>query len=130
MKKCFTLHMPVGQALNYRCERGQHMFQSVCQFFIDTDENESLESQLNQAFIWTQNDFNIAYSGLGMRSSSVGDIITCDQGHYMVVDFGFMEVPSAVTSYIDWGVVADMSPEQIQDLTLAPTIDFVEDYEL
>lgn len=130
MKKCFTLHMPVGQALNYRCERGQHMFQTVCQFFIDTDENESLESQLNQAFIWTQNDFNQAYCGLGVRSSAVGDIISCVEGDYMVVDFGFQQVPSTVRSYIDWGVVTGMTPDQVQDLTLAPTIDFVEDYEL
>lgn len=44
---------------------------------------------MEQAFMYAQNDFNEAYKKYGQRSTSVGDIVQDDHGFYMVMNMGF-----------------------------------------
>ena len=91
----YIIHHPFGGDLNHRCERGQHEYKPVA-----TVEAPSLE----MAFIEAQNHTNMKYCSLGLRSTSVGDIITApDNTHHMVMPIGFQEVPFTVLTYIDWG---------------------------
>lgn len=95
MKNFRILH-PVGGTLNNDMNRGLHEFEHICSI-----NCESLE----QAFKLSQNDFSERYASLNKRSTSVGDIIidTDDYIHYMIAGRGFIEIPSTVAQYIDWG---------------------------
>jgi hypothetical protein len=95
MKNFKILH-PIGGVLNTFMTRGLYEFEQVCSI-----DCESLE----QAFKLSQNDFSDRYASLGKRSTSVGDIIidTDEIIHYMVAGTGFIEIPSTVAMYIDWG---------------------------
>ena len=94
--KTFKILHPVGGILNTNMDRGLYEFEHICSI-----DCESLE----QAFKLSQNDFSERYASLDKRSTSVGDIIidTDELVHYMVAGRGFVEIPSTVAQYIDWG---------------------------
>lgn len=90
----YIIYHPYGGTLNHACRRGIHEFQRVA--IVNANS-------LEQAYRKGQNDFNEQYASLGLRSTSVGDIITApDNTHHMVMPVGFQEVPHTVLSYIDW----------------------------
>ena len=95
MKNFAILH-PVGGALNHNMERGLYEFEQVCS--IDC-------TSLGEVFRLSQNDFSERYASLNKRSTSVGDIIvdTNNDIHYMVSGTGFVEIPTTVVAFIDWG---------------------------
>lgn len=83
------------------------MYQYVCSLEADTME---------QAFRLAQNDFNKEYAKIGVRSTSVGDIIQSEQDYdlgncYLVKEKGFQCVPDTWLSFIDWGLI----PLNMQD---------------
>jgi len=94
--KTFEILHPISGCLNTKMSRGLYEFESVCSI-----DCESLE----QAFKLSQNDFSERYASLDKRSTCVGDIIIDKQEdvHYMVSGTGFIEIPSTVAQYIDWG---------------------------
>jgi hypothetical protein len=51
------------------------------------------------AFRLAQNDFNEEYASLGCRSTSVGDIITDGDNHYMVKGKGFASCDPRLLQY-------------------------------
>ena len=114
----YTLYIPVGGHINYACVRGEFEYDSV--FSLKADS-------LEEAFRLTQNDFNEDYASLGLRSSAVGDIFmdVMHGTYYMVNGIGFVEVPSTVVNYIDWGNHLDFAKYQAQQM-----LDHPEDYGL
>jgi len=59
---------------------------------------------IEQAFVRAQNDLNDEYAACGYRSTSVGDIIHCDEEDkdYMVDNVGFKEIDPDIKNYIDF----------------------------
>lgn len=95
--KNFRIMHPINGVLNHNMERGLYEYQTIQEYF--------QADSLNDVFRLTQNDFSKTYASLGKRSTSVGDIIIdLDRNiHYMVANIGFIEIPSTVARYIDWG---------------------------
>ena len=89
----YNIYHPFGGIMNHNCERGLYEYQQVA-----TVEANSLE----EAYRLAQNE-NDSYTKNDVRSTSVGDIITSETGHYMVKNIGFYKIPHTVTSFIDWG---------------------------
>lgn len=89
----YVIYHPRGGALNHNCERGVYEYGEVAR--VDA-------TSLKDAFMKSQNDFNDSYLNLGIRSTSVGDIIRKDDIYYMIAGTGFVEVPPTVVQYIDW----------------------------
>jgi|NOAtaT_7_FD_contig_71_1982652_length_1591_multi_8_in_0_out_0_2 hypothetical protein len=96
---------PVGGTMNHDLERGVFEYEDIW----------SVEANsLNEAYLLSQNDFSEMYDSgmyarLGVRSTSVGDIIIeeslhgdFDQ-HFFVNGLGFVAIPHTVAGYIDWG---------------------------
>lgn len=88
----YGIYHSVG--LNTQCERGKFEYNMVTEV-----EATSLEDSFKAA----QNDFNPKYKKLGIRSTSVGDIISDPEGElFMVKNIGFEPVPETVVQYVDW----------------------------
>ncbi len=103
--KTYRIFHPYYGELNSNCERGKYMYDHV---------GEVLATDLQDAFFNAQNDFD-SWADYGVRSTSVGDIIEIDSTYYMVVDVGFIEVPSTVVGYIDWGIVDSATRSRYED---------------
>lgn len=92
-----TYHIlhPKNGVLNTDCVRNQYAYDKVAKVQAKT---------LEEAFRLSQNDFSDDYASLGIRSTSVGDIIidVRHEKHYFVSNVGFTEIPHTVASYIDW----------------------------
>lgn len=96
----YTVYHPYGGIVNHDCKRGEYMYNLVAMI-----NAKSLED----CFFMAQNDWP-EYGRMGLRSTSVGDIIAVDDGdifgkYYMITGRGFVEVPHTVVSYIDWGII-------------------------
>lgn len=91
----YTIFHPSFGALNTECVPGQFEYEQVAEF-----EAASLEKAFEQA----QNDFNHEYEQLGLRSTSVGDIIKddSDNSYYIVMKIGFKEVSPKWVTYVKW----------------------------
>jgi hypothetical protein len=92
-KMLCEIYHPVG-SMNHNCTPGQYEYTKVAD--IEADD-------LNQAFLYSQNDFGRLYSNFGVRSTSVGDIIRINGQCYLVMNMGFMPVTDAWIRFIDWG---------------------------
>ena len=103
LKKTFTMiysiYHPISGSMNHFCEPAQYEYALVF----------SLEAgNLDEAFKLCQNDFNEEYTKLGIRSTSVGDIIQGQRDYesgtcHLVKGIGFQEVSNMWLSFIDWG---------------------------
>lgn len=98
MKNLFNIYHPIGGSINHKCERGVYEYEQVA-----VVEAVSLEDAYRKA-----QNHDSEYSELGVRSTCVGDIITMSDEfgtvtHHIVDSFGFIEIPSTVLEYIDWG---------------------------
>jgi len=95
----YVIYHPHGGALNHKCERGVYEYNEV---------GYVTATSLSEAFMKSQNDLcdessDDSYLYLGVRSTSVGDIIRKGDTYYMITGTGFVEVPPTVVQYIDWG---------------------------
>ena len=82
----YKIYHPEGGVLNHKCLHGDMDFDLVA-----TVEANSFET----AFIKSQNDFNPHYAHLGIRSTSVGDIIVNEEGvSQLVLGLGFRQIPT------------------------------------
>ena len=66
---------------------------------------EVFTDTLDSAFIAAQNVHNDGYLNLGIRDTTIGDIIqdTETNACYMILEKGYQSVPKDVLSFIDWG---------------------------
>ena len=103
--KTFNIYHPYGGQLNTHCIPAQYEYQYVASI-----SAESVES----AFVAAQNE-NDDYAENGVRSTSVGDIIQCDNDEtcYLVKPIGFQEVSGAWIRYLDWGNHNHYKPEEL-----------------
>lgn len=92
-KSTYLIYHPVENVLNHNCEIGVYEYTRVA-----TIETTSKE----MAFFKTQID-NEEYSKLGIRSTSVGDVIVEHGTPYFVLGTGFKECSVRVLQFIDWG---------------------------
>lgn len=95
----FSIYHPVGGSMNHDCTPALYMYECVC-----TLEADSLE----EAFRLSQNDFNEEYAKIGVRSTSVGDIIQSQEDWEnkecnLVMGVGFKTVSNVWLQFIDWG---------------------------
>lgn len=98
--------------LNPFCEKYKHDYNHVA-----TVQVPSLE----EAFVFTQNDFSPSFASVGVRSTSVGDVIAehkKDGKHFMVMGVGFAEIPSDVVFHNKpcWNVVMHFGRGHVQHL--------------
>lgn len=83
----YSIHHSIS-GMNYLCKENEFPYQKMC----------DLESpDIDTAFFLSQNDYNEYYNKLGIRSTSVGDIISYynDEKEYvckMVLNRGFKVV--------------------------------------
>lgn len=112
----FNIYHPFGGILNHDCQRGAYEYQLVA-----TVEAHTLKA----AYMLGQNDFNDTYALLGVRSTSVGDIITDGDLCYFVTGTGFQEIPPTVLQYIDWSNHMETKEQIAQQM-----LDNPEDYGL
>ena len=103
--KTYRIFHPYFGELNTNCERGKHMYDYV---------GDVTATSLDDAFLSAQNEFD-SWAEYGKRSTCVGDIIEVDCAYFMVGRIGFIEVPSTVVGYIDWGIVGDVSYRRYED---------------
>lgn len=103
----YSIFHPLDGVMNHDCQAGLYMYQHVF-----TLEANSLE----EAFKLAQNDFNEQYAALGVRSTSVGDIIQSQADFeanecHLVKGLGFGLVPNTWLSFIDWGAIDGITHE-------------------
>lgn len=58
-----------------------------------------LAENYDEAFKLSQNDFNHSYADLGIRSTSVGDIIRHEDDCFLVHGLGFKNIPLSWVNY-------------------------------
>ena len=88
--KIYNIYHPIDGQLNTQCEHYKFTYECI----------GSVEAKhINDAFRLAQNDFNDEYSSLNRRSTSVGDIITNDDNHYMVKSMGFASCDPRLIQY-------------------------------
>lgn len=97
----YSIYHPLNGSLNSQCKCNTFMYELV--FRIECDS-------LHEAFTLSQNVFNEDYALLGIRSTSVGDIIQseedCEKNEcHLVKGIGFFCVPSIWLRFIDHGEV-------------------------
>lgn len=102
----YSIFHPIDGQLNHNCTCALYMYHEV--FSLETDS-------LEEAFRLSQND-NEEYALVGVRSTSVGDIIQSQEDWekdecHLVRGSGFQCVPNTWLSYIDWGVVEKIEDE-------------------
>lgn len=93
----YDIYHPVGGVINHNCARGIYEYNKVATVPANS---------LNDAYHMAQNDANLAYAELGIRSTCVGDIICENDVNriHMVRGLGFdINIPMTVLNYIDWG---------------------------
>lgn len=103
--KTYRIFHPYFGDLNTNCERGTYMYDHV---------GSVSATSLDDAFLSAQNEFD-SWAEYGNRSTCVGDIIEVDGIYHMVGRNGFIEVPSTVVGYIDWGIVDNLSYRRYED---------------
>ena len=89
--KIYNIYHPVDGKLNTHCESFAYTYE-----YVGTVEAENVA----QAFKLAQNDFNEEYASLGHRSTSVGDIMTDGDTHYMVKGTGFASCDPRLLKYV------------------------------
>lgn len=88
--KIFNIYHPIGGQLNTQCKTYAYTYECI----------GSVEANgIADAFKLAQNDFNEEYASLGRRSTSVGDIITDGETHYMVKGTGFASCDPRLLHY-------------------------------
>ena len=103
--KRYRIFQPFDGVINHECKRGFYMYDNV---------GEVIATSLDDAFFSAQNEFD-SWAEYGVRSTCVGDIIELDGVYHMVGGVGFIEVPSTVVGYIDWGIVDQVSYRRYED---------------
>jgi hypothetical protein len=89
--KIYNIYHPIDGKLNTECKHYAYMYECI----------GSVEAKhINDAFRLAQNDFNEEYASLNRRSTSVGDIITDGNGHYMVKSLGFASCDPRLLQYV------------------------------
>lgn len=91
----FSVFHPVNGVMNHNCDTSL-TFTKVC----ETDQ-----PSINSVFYNTQNDFNMAYKSLKIRSTSVGDIIRDEQAntYFMIEGVGMSLVtPDKLPTMIEY----------------------------
>lgn len=93
----YKIFHPVGGYMNYNYEPMLYMYELV--YTVTADSHED-------AFRLSQNDFNEEYASMGIRSTSVGDIIQSEEDAELlqcalVMPVGMDIVPSSWLRYID-----------------------------
>lgn len=91
----YSIYHPISGKINHDFE--PQMYEKIFQV-----EAKSLE----HAFMLSQNDFNPEYQALGVRSTSIGDIIQSEEDNLtlscnLVKGIGFQNVPSTWLTYFD-----------------------------
>ena len=114
--KIYNIYHPIDGKLNTQCKYYKYMYECI-----GTVDAESLP----EAFRLSQNDFNEEYASLGYRSTSVGDIITDGDSHYMVKGNGFASCDPRLLQYVCPSVDAIKLITLIQERLKNP-----EDYQL
>lgn len=95
----YYIFHPIGGSMNHFCDCNTYMYE-----LIHSVEANSFE----EAFRLGQNDFNEEYAKIGVRSTSVGDIIQSTDDIdklqcHLVKGMGFQTVPNTWLTHIDWG---------------------------
>ena len=88
--KIYNIYHPLDGKLNTQCEHNKFTYE-----FIGTIEANSLP----EVFKLAQNDFNGEYASLGRRSTSVGDVITDGETHYMIKGNGYASCNPNILQY-------------------------------
>lgn len=88
--KIYNIYHPLDGKLNTECKHYAYMYECI-----GTVEANSIVD----AFRLSQNDFNEEYASLDRRSTSVGDIITDGDNHYMVKGTGFSSCDPRLLQY-------------------------------
>ena len=83
---------PLDGKLNTQCDLASHQYEVVIEIEADS---------LRDAFYRSQNDFSDEYALMGIRSTSVGDIIQHGKFFYMVNGIGFSEIGKNMLRYRD-----------------------------
>ena len=83
---------PVNGEMNHNCDLASFQYEVVA---------EVEANSLRDAFYKSQNDFSDEYALLGIRSTSVGDVIKHDKYFYMVNGIGFSEIAKNLMRYKD-----------------------------
>jgi hypothetical protein len=96
----YRIYHPVGE-MNPLCDETRTFR------YVATVSATSLSNSVGRA----QNDFNDEYAGLGIRSTSVGDVIEDHKGdHYMVLGIGFRYL-----DHIWMETTLDQMPQEIRE---------------
>ena len=88
--KIFNIYHPIDGQLNTQCKTYEYTYE-----YVGTVEANGIA----EAFKLAQNDFNEEYASLGHRSTSVGDIFTDGETHYMVKGTGFASCDPRLLQY-------------------------------
>ena len=83
---------PVDGKLNTQCDLASFQYEVIVEIEADS---------LRDAFYRSQNDFSDEYALMGIRSTSVGDIIQHNKTFYMVNGIGFSEIGKNMLKYRD-----------------------------
>lgn len=89
--KIYNIYHPLDGKLNTHCEHFKYMYECV-----GTVEAKNIVD----AFKLSQNDFNEEYASLNRRSTSVGDIFTDGDSHYIVKGMGFASCDPRLLQYV------------------------------
>ena len=89
--KIYNIYHPIDGKLNTQCKYYTYMYE--CIGFVEANS-------IVDAFRLAQNDFNEEYASLGHRSTSVGDIMTDGDNHYMVKGTGFASCDPRLLQYV------------------------------
>lgn len=81
---------PIDGKLNTQCDLASFQYETVA---------EIEANSLRDAFYKSQNDFSDEYALIGIRSTSVGDIIQQGRFYYMVNGIGFSEIGKNLLRY-------------------------------
>lgn len=83
-KNMFNIYHPINGEMNYNCDKGKFEYELVATISA---------TSLDKVYPLAQN-FNTKYAELGIRSTSVGDIITDGKGGtFMIKNIGFEPIP-------------------------------------
>lgn len=89
-EKNYSIWHPLGNVINHECSHVKHEYQHVGNV---TAQNKE------QAFINSQR-FSAQWADRNVRSTSVGDIISDGDRHFMVKGMGFQEIDTLTRLYI------------------------------
>jgi hypothetical protein len=77
-----------------------HIFHAINKLYVNTEKLEQprryvgwvLATDLDDAYIKSQKDFNPDYKRYGARDTCVGDVIQDDQAIYLIINSGFYKI--------------------------------------